>query len=812
MPEYLAPGVYVEETSFRAKSIEGTSTSTTAFVGLTTTGPGGDSPELLTSFGDFQRIYGGLDDLVDGGGSSRVNYLAHGVRSYFDNGGSRLYVTRVVPASAAAAVSDYVVGSGGNAATAARFEARFAGSGGNGTIAVRARHVAATRLLLRRAPLGSLLRRASGPDGPASIPGNATGPFALVPDGKLHVSVSGSPVTATFRAQATEVTGTVLAGPVPLDQPGNAGKRTLSVTLGSGAPQVIELGDQALTPVQVANRINEQLRGGYAVLQDDSRLRIGNDVRGLGGGVTVSDNDLIGFAGGSSSQPDPGLNDVQNIDAVTVAEIAALLGPSATATTDSGTGVLVLESTATGESVTLAVIDGPDAIHQRLGLSESVSPVPGVQGSATPRYYIKSANGEGADIGTWTRDDDVDLLAAQGPSDVPNETWHLVTLALEASDRAGRSVLQSELGFDSRHPQYLGSVFPRTPARRADALENGFCLVVGASVTGFQLYQGLVGGLAAGELRRFVLAGGHDGNAPSTSEYQPAFDEVEKLDDVSIVAAPGYTSFWDAAAPATQALVQGIQEMLIAHAEARRSYRIAVLETPAGFTPTEARDWRSRVDSTHAALYYPWVYMANPLARPGDSSQPHELALPPSGFVCGIYARNDVSRGVHKAPANEVVRGGLRFERPVSFGQQEMLNPIGVNCLRSFPGRGNRVWGARTASSDAEFKYVSDRRYFNYLGRSIDGSTQFAVFEPNGDKLWRNVRDMVSEFLYNEWRNGALLGKAPEEAYFVRCDRSTMTQNDLDNGRLICLVGVALLKPAEFVIFRIGQKTADARA
>jgi phage tail sheath protein FI len=195
-----------------------------------------------------------------------------------------------------------------------------------------------------------------------------------------------------------------------------------------------------------------------------------------------------------------------------------------------------------------------------------------------------------------------------------------------------------------------------------------------------------------------------------------------------------------------------------------------------------------------------------------EGGAPAELLLPPSGFVCGVYARTDVERGVWKAPANETVRGALRFEVDVNHAQQELLNPAGVNCLRAMPGRGLRVWGARTASSDPEWKYVNVRRYFNYLGRSIDRGTQWAVFEPNGERLWANVRETIASFLYNEWVSGALLGARPDEAFFVRCDRSTMTQNDIDNGRLICLIGVAAIKPAEFVIFRIGQKTADGRA
>jgi phage tail sheath protein FI len=255
----------------------------------------------------------------------------------------------------------------------------------------------------------------------------------------------------------------------------------------------------------------------------------------------------------------------------------------------------------------------------------------------------------------------------------------------------------------------------------------------------------------------------------------------------------------------------GIQQVLLTFVSRPRAYQIAVLDPPRGSSDNEVRGVRSRIDSSKAALYYPWVVVANPLYRPGDARQPAEISLPPSGFLCGIYGRNDSQRGVFKAPANEVVLGALRFERDINSAQQEVLNPLGINCLRFFPGRGYRVWGARTASSDPEFKYVNVRRYFNYLEASIDRSTQWAVFEPNSERLWGNIRDTLSSFLYNEWVSGALLGSSMQEAYFVRCDRSTMTQNDLDNGRLICLIGVAVVKPAEFVIFRIGQKTADAR-
>ena len=178
--------------------------------------------------------------------------------------------------------------------------------------------------------------------------------------------------------------------------------------------------------------------------------------------------------------------------------------------------------------------------------------------------------------------------------------------------------------------------------------------------------------------------------------------------------------------------------------------------------------------------------------------------------MAGIYARSDTQHSVAKAPANEVVLAAVDLERHINFAEQSVLNPIGINCLRFFPDRGYRVWGARTVSSDTELMYINVRRYLIYLEHSIDVGTQWAVFENNGPSLWARVSDSIDSFLNNEFHEGNLLGTSASDAYFVRCDRTTMTQNDLDNGRLICLIGVALLKPAEFVIFRIGQKTANA--
>ena len=289
-------------------------------------------------------------------------------------------------------------------------------------------------------------------------------------------------------------------------------------------------------------------------------------------------------------------------------------------------------------------------------------------------------------------------------------------------------------------------------------------------------------------------------NAPSLERHwAETLKALLAIEEISIIAAPGSTELGPVA--------NSLQAQLIAHVETNRSHRFAVLDVPKGLTPNEARTHREQWQSKSAAIYFPWVQVAGP-ALPGKPRTRPAILLPPSGFVCGIYARGDAERGVFKAPANEVVRSATGLEREVTASEQEMLNPLGVNCLRSFPGRGFRVWGARTVSSDSEWKYVNVRRYFTYLEHSMDKGTQWAVFEPNGETLWQQVRRTIEDFLMSEWRGGALLGSKAEQAFFVRCDRTTMTQNDISQGRLVCLVGVALLKPAEFVLFRISQKTA----
>lgn len=313
------------------------------------------------------------------------------------------------------------------------------------------------------------------------------------------------------------------------------------------------------------------------------------------------------------------------------------------------------------------------------------------------------------------------------------------------------------------------------------------------------------------------LTGGHDGQLPGPDDImgkEADPDDAHKkatglwalgeIDDIAIVAAPDGGGYDD-----TETCMQ-VADRLIGHAELLR-YRIAVVDPPKHSSLTDVRHFRGRFDSEYAAVYHPWVEIFDPLQRPTQGAPPRRIVLPASGFVTGIYARSDVNRGVFKAPANEVVRGLTKFEMNINKRRQDVLNPEGINSLRFFEGRGNRVWGARTMSSNPEWKYVNVRRLFIFLEHSIDKATQWAVFEPNNSRLWANITQMVEDFLLVQWRDGALMGGKPEEAYFVRCDRTTMTQNDLDNGRMICLIGVSPTKPAEYVIFRIGQWTAESK-
>lgn len=634
MAEYLTPGVYVEETSFRARSIEGVPTSTFGLVGLTAYGPVPyklpqlaqpaplppvvmvPQPTLVTSYTEFERAFGGLDQV--GTLSDTTNYLAHAARAFFNNGGQRLYVSRVFS---------------------------FTMTAGNAPVIDLTKNFATLPL-------------ANGPTWRARWPGLAGNQIQVGVNWRRskNVLIQTGPATAA------------LTGVAP-----------------GAAVEIGNLTDPPIADLTPPNAANIKI-----VMRDPVTDQLG--YVGPNGAFQGVDHSKVAYHITLDVSVTMGTrNDVYSgmeLDSMHPRAITRVMG--AVTPTDEFCLVWLDTSVSSGQPLTDAAV-----------LTALLTLVPTTQGGPGPGPLFLNGGTEGDPL---------------GPTDLQGQ-----------------------------------------PADPDDA-------TIAAT------------GLAA----------------------------LGEIDDVAIVAAPDTVRLED---PGSQ---KEATSFLIDHCEQLR-YRIAVVDPPAGCSISQVREFRGQFDTEYGALYYPWLRIIDPTAKPDPGAPPATLDLPPSGATAGIYARSDIERGVHKAPANEVVQGITQFVKNVTYGQQGVLNPEGINALRTFPQRGDRVWGARTMSSDPEWRYVNVRRLFIYLEHSIDKSTQWVVFEPNNEALWASVRQSVEDFLLATWRTGALMGTKPEEAYFVRCDRTTMTQNDLDNGRLICLIGVAPTYPAEFVIFRIGQWTADAQ-
>lgn len=288
------------------------------------------------------------------------------------------------------------------------------------------------------------------------------------------------------------------------------------------------------------------------------------------------------------------------------------------------------------------------------------------------------------------------------------------------------------------------------------------------------------------------------------SSDRTGFGGLEAIDEITMLSVPDLMAAFQRGA-LTMDDVKAVQLAMIAHCELMAD-RVAILDTPPGLKAQEVKDWRmdfAGYDSKYAALYWPWIKVADPVAG-------KQVFVPPSGHMAGIWARNDSSRGVHKAPANEVIRGAVTLELNITKGEHDLLNPIAVNCIRSFRGQGIRVWGARTLSSDPEWRYLNVRRLFNYVEKSILQGTNWVVFEPNDPKLWDSVKRTVTMFLRRVWRDGALFGRTPAEAFFVKCDEENNPPENRDAGILTVEIGIAPVKPAEFVVFRISQFSEGA--
>jgi phage tail sheath protein FI len=928
MAEYLSPDVYIEEVPSRLKAIEGTSTSTAAFVGRARRGtvpgyvwPGSGTPNLpftptggfvltpdpapvlVTSFADFQRQFGPPWPLPTPSDPSDYGYLGWAVRAFFDNGGKRVYIARIVDPGDAPSTTRLAQGvvyrllrsaaTGDGTNSRPLFFTSTRGLNVNDTLTFK-RHSDGTNAL-------------GAPDTPAIAVGSGVAaPFALLDGDQLNV---------TTNTPAATVSATIVAKPAAIQTSGAApfnltDGATLQLRVGPATAPVqmiifsttdpnVPITAGAATIAQVA-AVLTFYTSGLRIYQQGGQVVLETIVHGTDARLEVVDGTAItplGLPAKGHVEGPPAGGTVPDAAQITTAQLQGLLS-SANFTVDEALGHLRFTTTAVGGGVTIQLSEGVSGVLQRLGFGP-VATVKSTGSAAIPStVQIASYDLQSNSIvltNPLPRPLDVNdvfaVVSAPNPGAGPNfiarspGAWSAgLTIAIANDDRAPTQVTGpvaaglGSLPVQSVAGLYVGAVIevdhngvsrsihqvttinsatrvitidPVLPAPALTVVVNPATdksawvrtLEVDVTVTDTtgaaptEVYRRLSWNQDPNfaDLRRHYAWAinarsrlvwvqpplpGSEGNTLTSQPITPdgfpmkpdtigsetfnyddqtwiGFDNgpgarsgIESLSDLSearIIAAPGNTS-------------QTVQVALIEQCELLR-FRFAILDgelDPAGGSITSILTHRNLYDTSFAAYYQPWVTV---------TVDGQNRYLPPSGYLAGIYARVDDATGPWKAPANEPVLNVIGLKTYFTTGEQDILNPRGVNLIRRFDIGGIRVWGARTLSSDPDVKYTSVRRALILFESAIAEGTRWVVFASNTPDTWSRVTNSVSAFLLTQWRDGALFGRKPEEAFFVRCDETTMTADDILNGRLICLIGVAIVRPAEFVIFRIEQIT-----
>jgi phage tail sheath protein FI len=771
MPQYLSPGVYVEEIDAGPQPIEGVSTSICGAVGVTALGPTNGKPVLCTSFADFTRNFGGflqapsvhtlLNKWVDNptdGGCWWLFPLA--VKAFFDNGGQQLYVKRVFhqdlqDPTKSAQPATAIVGHGlvsqlngdaakgatqvklahligisdGRAVSIIKGDSQQPIAGGPYTVTdfnettgiVTFDKQFPESLSVKRGDFVQLVALAETPaDKTLSFAANSTGEWGNALSVRVDPMV-GNTLTLLVDPTAGQ-TAAATATVTQVGPGGGAGTATVTVDNAAGLPggdladgDHVTIGgnEYILQHTDVANNK-------FDIVAAPAAIAVGSQVRRLRTANSAAAADTLNVWGASA------------LYAGAIVEITSLQ--------NAGT----VKEWFTVVSVTGAAVkfSGNLANRYREGNRLRV-----IEAQVTVVY--NPATGDGATEAFTSL-----CFAQDNPSyivKIINDQSKLVTLPPTQQSIPTLANLANLANF------------PAAPVPNGVAFNNGDDKLESLTSDDFV---------------------GVDGGSGKRTGIQA----LEDITDISICIVP---AMWS----------QVIQSALITHCETLKS-RVAILDPPDGLGIDDIQSFRAPLETKYAALYYPWVVVRDP-------SISKDVNIAPSGHMAGIYARVDNDRGVWKAPANEVIQGITKIAQDVNKREQDLLNPKNINALRFFPDRGNLVWGARIVTSDTQWKYINVRRLFIYIEQSIELGTQWVVFEPNDQALWARVRQSISNFLETTWRQGALMGSKASEAFFVKCDLTTMTQDDLDNGRLICLIGIAPVKPAEFVIFRIQQKTLD---
>ena len=771
MPQYLSPGVYIEELA-GPHPIQGVSTSTTGMVGVTLRGPTDGKPKLVTNFNEYQSTFGGFlpppDQLALSTWGDRNNpdggpwwLFPFAVKGFFDNGGQQLYVKRVYAADKSATAT------GATPASAALTGGLFAGvtrTAAKGQTVITVSHLVG---ISAQTPITLLYQDPAAPQRQPNTVKDYT------------YGTTGCTITLTDALDYQLIAGQDL---VQIKAPDNV--TTLTVTAAAKGTWGRGIAVQVVPAVTTLGLLADPAEGAPFA--------------------------TVVAADAAKDSPAVNVTAVPGLDTTTPklpfwVQIGADLFQVNSAPVQADANTLTL---------TLLSADGtPAPKHDLWSAGLAVRRVRRANAQDSPTLRVAAAGRlyQNAivelDDGTHKQTLQVTAVQSNVVTFTPNATagyfetaqLHLVEMQITDSydDGTGAPVAESFVGLRLDNTDPLGAP-PRINGQsqlitvsQAQSLVNPLDLRLPVGPVGPAVNLG--GGddaYANLGVEDFV---GTDGG----SGHRTGIQAMEDIDEIAICAVPGMWS-------------QTVQAALIDHCELLKD-RFAILDPPDGLDIDAIGVFRQVFDTQYAALYYPWCITADltPNAVSGSS-----IDVPPSGLMAGIYAATDISRGVHKAPANVVIQGinlvgGLAAD--VTKREQDVLNPVGINALRSFPGLGERVWGARTLSSDTDWKYINVRRLFIYVEKSIYNGTQWVVFEPNNDQLWALVRQSITAFLATIWQTGALAGTTPDQAFLVQCDRTTMSQDDLDNGRLICIVGLAPVYPAEFVIFRFEQKTADSQ-
>ncbi|HMG72714.1 MAG TPA: phage tail sheath subtilisin-like domain-containing protein [Pyrinomonadaceae bacterium] len=818
MPEYLSPGVYVEEIDAGPKPIEGVSTSTAGAVGVTAFGPTSGKPELVTSFAEFQRKFGSF--LAEPDNATVVKWALNAsdggrwwqfplaVKGFFDNGGQRLYVKRAF--------------SSGSKASSANMGFGVISELEKDTIAN------ATKLKLRH------------------LIGIAVNRQLRIIRGDTGVAVGGLCTVTGYDSQTGEVTVTPVVPPlsvkrgdfvavVPNTAPTGGAVTDANATLKFEAKSKGDWGND------LSVRVRPMVGSSYRILASPTAggapAKTTLSAEANTGNTTIEVASVTGL----------NINDRVLIDGSEYTVTAVVADPTTTITAATpGLAPITLGSVAGFIVADKVLIEGTEYEVAAVGATtiniNPVVPASGFANGTELRKLPRTFDINPAAPAKWPVGTAVQRLRPANETSTPGPTLNvwgassLYTGAIVELDNGhdkevftveeksgdtvrlsgniiqayyeGHSLRVIEAEVSARYAPKDGTPTVETYSNLRLVKDGSLSNLVNnlkAQSTMVGVSEGLA--YSANNLTGFpmtssggwaFLAGGDDKPDALTSDdfvgvdggsgNRTGIQSFEDVDEISICLAPG---IW----------ASTVHSALTQHCEILKD-RFAILDPQDGLSIEGIRTFREPLDTKYAALYYPWIEVRDPSVK-------RNVVVAPSGHMAGIYARVDVERGVHKAPANEVVRGITKISQEVTKREHDMLNPKNINVLRFFPGRGNRVWGARCVTSDAAWKYINVRRLFIFVEESIDEGTQWVVFEPNDEPLWARVRATITNFLTSVWRSGALQGAKPDEAFFVKCDHSTMTQDDIDNGRLICIVGIAPVKPAEFVIFRIQQKTLE---